>query len=214
MKVNSVARALGNGVFIALREVGEAARNDKALAMRMSATALSDQILKGVDQSVRDGYQSSVVPVVRGGLLALNAHRCYETFQNPVSTGMDKFMDSARVVSDLVGFVGGIAVLATRHTSIGNAMMGFSYGVDIVSHAYRGISHAGDRIAFWEGALAEDGDPGNPGPNPDPNPDPKVNPTPEVKSEPVQPVPPAPPNPPATLGLLQPDPKAWLTSRF
>ncbi len=170
MQVNSVARTLGNAAFIAFREVSEAARNDPALAMRTFANTMEGTLLKGVEPAIKEGYTKSVVPVVRGGLLALNAHRCVQTWKSPEATGMEKFMDATRVATDVVGVVGGIMVMATSHTALGANLMGFAYSADLVSHAFRGILHADDRVKFWQNALAEEGEDPKPNPGPDPNP--------------------------------------------
>lgn len=183
MQVNSVARTLGNTAFIAFREVSEAARNDPALAMRTFANTMEGTLLKGVEPAIKEGYTKSVVPVVRGGLLALNAHRCVQTFKSPDASGMEKFMDATRVATDIVGVVGGVMVMATNHAALGANLMGFAYSADLVSHAFRGILHADDRVKFWQNALAEEGE--KPNPDPDPNPDP--NPTEPPAQPPTQP---------------------------
>ena len=217
MQVNSVARTLGNAAFIAFREVSEAARNDPALAMRTFANTMESTLLKGVEPAIKEGYTKSVVPVVRGGLLALNTHRCIQTWNRPDASGMEKVMDTARVVTDVVGVAGGILAMATQHTALGSNLMGFAYSADLVSHAFRGILHADDRVKFWQNALAEEGE--DPGPNPDPNPDPNPTEPPAEGDKPKQLTPPKPTDgvnpldgmkPPKTLGLGSPS--GWLTT--
>lgn len=156
MNIRSVGFNLASAATFALNEVTEASKNDPALAMRISATALTDTLLTKVNQPIKDSFEQSVVPVVRGGILALNSARAVQTFKNPGSTKFEKFMDLGRVASDLVGFVGGVAVLAgSEYASLGRTLMGFSYAVDAVSHAYRGLDHAGKRVAVWKTMLAE-----------------------------------------------------------
>lgn len=156
MNIKSTGRVLATGAMFALTETSEAAKNDPALAMRLAATSLTDTLLNKVNQPIKDSFQETVVPVVRGGILALNAVRCAQTIKDPLASGLDKAMDIGRVTSDLVGFLGGIAVLATpQFAEVGRTMMGFSYAVDAVSHAYRGLSHAGRRVAVWNHRLDE-----------------------------------------------------------
>ena len=156
MNIRSTGHALAGGALFAINELTEASKNDPALAMRISATALSDTLLNKVNTPIKDSFAKSVVPVVRGGILALNAVRCHQTFKDPTSTNLDKAMDVGRVVSDLVGFAGGLAVLSMpQHAELGRNLMGFSYAVDAVSHAYRGLGHAGRRITVWQNKLEE-----------------------------------------------------------
>ena len=156
MNIRSTGHTLATGAMFALRETSEAAKNDPALAMRIAATSLTDTLLNKVNSPIKDSFNETVVPVVRGGILALNAARCVQTFKNPQSSGFEKFMDVTRVASDLVGFAGGIAVLASSaHADLGRTLMGFSYAVDAVSHAYRGLGHASKRIAVWNTKLEE-----------------------------------------------------------
>lgn len=171
-------KTLGNSLFFVAREASEAAKNDPALALRTSATVLTDTLLKGVDDSVRLGYQQSIVPVVRAGLLALDVHRCGQTLHDPTSTRMDKIMDVARVCTDLVGLAGGVAMLALpQYAKTGSAMMGFAYAADAVTHAYRGITHVDRRIKYWEAQLAKPSPTEPPAQAPNPGQKPKPVPT-------------------------------------
>ena len=154
MNIRKTGHALATGTMFVLSEAGEAAKNDPALAMRMAATSLTDTLLNKVNTPIKDSFAETVVPVVRGGILALNAVRCHQTFKSAESTGLDKFMDAGRVISDVAGFAGGIMALASPgHAALGRSLMGFSYAVDAVSHAYRGLGHAGKRIAVWNHKL-------------------------------------------------------------
>ena len=142
--------ALMSGARNTLNEGMLAAKNDPALAMRMSATVLSDQLLKRVDQPVQEGFQKTIVPVMRFALLAGNTFRAHNTLKNPNSRTIDKAIDIGVVASDLVGAVGGVAMLTGgQFSGLGQSLMGFSYAVDAVSHAYRGLTHASDRINVW-----------------------------------------------------------------
>jgi hypothetical protein len=156
MKIQKVGTALATGSMFVLTEAGEAAKNDPALAMRIAATSLTDTLLNKVNTPIKDSFAETVVPIVRGGILALNGVRAHQTFKNPDSTKLDKFMDAGRVISDIVGFAGGLMAIASpAHLGLGQSLMGFSYGVDAVSHAYRGLGHAGKRINIWNTKLEQ-----------------------------------------------------------
>ena len=144
-----------------------AAKNDPALAMRISATALSDTILKKVDPSIKGGFDKTIVPVMRFALLGGNVYRAKNTFTNPLASTTEKAIDASVVASDLVGAIGGIGVLTGRFVGLGETLMGFSYAVDAISHAYRGLNHAGERIKYWtEKAEADKRKQGEEGDNP------------------------------------------------
>lgn len=148
--VTRTADFLSTGAKNTLQEGVLAAKNDPALAMRVAATALSDTILKKVDPSIRGGFDKTIVPVMRLALLGGNVLRAKNTFSDPLASRTEKTIDATVVACDLVGAIGGIALLASsRLAGAGEMMMGFSYAVDAISHAYRGLDHAGKRIEFW-----------------------------------------------------------------
>lgn len=152
------------GIFLA-REVAEAAKNDPALAMRLAAGALVSPILDGVSPDVALVTGNTIVPVVRGALLAMNTMRCIETFKNPDSKAYEKGADVIRVVSDMAGVVGGLAMLFTpQYAALGAKLMGTAYSVDIVSHAFRGLTHGAQRIKLWQNELNDKPDDHPPGP--------------------------------------------------
>lgn len=182
-------------MFVA-REAGEYAANDPALAMRFTATSLVSPIMQGVNPDVAVATDHTIVPIMRGGLLALNAVRAVQTFKNPDSSVFEKGMDSIRVVSDLAGFVGGLAMLFTpQYAALGAKLMGTAYSVDIVSHAFRGLTHANRRIKVWQAEQAAQEAQNKPD-------------KPDGNNPPTPPTPPAPPTPPTqgpnkTLAVLE-----------
>lgn len=144
------ADVVATGAKNTLNEGVLAAKNDPALAMRMAATTLSDTLLKKVDAPVQEGFKKTIVPVMRFALLGGNVYRAKRTFDNPHSSNLEKTIDAGVVVSDLIGAAGGIAMLtSSRFAGLGETLMGFSYAVDAVSHAYRGLNHANERIQYW-----------------------------------------------------------------
>lgn len=166
------------GVFLA-REVAEAAQNDPALAMRLGAGALVPPILDGVSPEVATVTGNTIVPVVRGALLAMNTMRAIQTFKDPSAPAYEKGADLIRVVSDTAGMIGGLAMLFTpQYASLGAKLMGTAYSVDIVSHAFRGLTHAGRRIKFWQNELANSDKPDNKPDNNPPGPPPATPPPP------------------------------------
>lgn len=152
--VQDTVGALGRGGVFTLNEIKEIGMNDPALAMRLGANSISPTLLKGVNSDITTGFEKSIVPVIRGVILAMDGYRTIQTFKDPTSRGFEKAMDVARVITDVVGFAGGIAAVAIpQYAALGNSMMGFSYAADTVSHAFRGLAHGGQRINAWNLAL-------------------------------------------------------------
>ena len=150
------ADLLVTGTKNTLNEGVLAAKNDPALAMRMAATTLSDTLLKKVDAPVKAGFEKTIVPVMRFALLGGNTFRAVKTFSDPNSKRLDKVIDATVVASDLAGAIGGIAMLTgSKYAGVGETVMGLSYAVDAVTHAYRTLNHAGDRIKFWTNGPTE-----------------------------------------------------------
>ncbi len=181
---DQIFRPTGRALLFVAREAGEYARNDPALAMRLAATELVPPIMRGVSPDVAIATDKSIVPIMRTGLLALNTLRCVQTYKNPESSIFDKGMDTVRVVSDTAGFLGGMAMLfSPQYAALGAKLMGTAYAVDIVSHAFRGLTHAGRRIDVWQAEQnAQQNKPDTPsGPPPGPQGPPKP-PTPPEKT--------------------------------
>ena len=152
--VQDTVSALGKGGVFTLNELKEIGMNDPALAMRYGANTISPTLLKGVNSDITTGFEKSIVPVIRGVILAMDGYRATQTFKDPTAKGFEKAMDVARVITDVVGFAGGLApVFFPQYAALGNSMMGFSYAADTVSHAFRGLSHGGQRINAWNIAL-------------------------------------------------------------
>lgn len=175
-------RPLQQTAMFLAREVTEAAANDPALAMRMAASGLVSPILSGVPSDVAAHTDQSLVPVVRLGLLALNSVRAVQSFKDPSVSKAEKGLDMIRVVSDTAGAIGGIAMMFfPQHAALGAKLVGTAYSVDIVSHAFRGLTHAGRRVKVWQAELHND-KPDNKPPDP-PAPPPTMTPPPEVPKQ-------------------------------
>ena len=143
------------GAVFAAEEVSEGAKNDPALAMRLAASPMSDALLEKVGQPIKDTFDSAIVPVVRGGILALNVLKASQTWKDPAAHSYEKYLDVGRVAFDLVGFAGSVAAVAfPKYAGLGNALTATSYAVDVVSHSIRSFNHLGKRQVVWHTKLA------------------------------------------------------------
>ena len=95
---NNIIRPLARGTRFVVNEVYEAGRNDPALAMRLAATQIAPTLMNGVtNPEIGLAAEKGIVPVVRTGLLALNAARAVKTFKDPSSTLAERGLDGIRV---------------------------------------------------------------------------------------------------------------------
>lgn len=150
---------VSTGAKTLARETILAGKNDPALAFRAAATTLTSTgpLLTGVGTAIKVGFEASMPVAMRGALLAGNAYRAYNTYQDPSSSKIEKTIDVAVVVNDTIGLAGGIAMLACGGpvAVAGAGILGFSYAVDALTHAYRGMNHVGERVSIWAAAPEE-----------------------------------------------------------
>lgn len=167
---NQILKPLKDTTMFLARETAAAAKNDPALAMRLTATGLVSPIMDGVAPAIGVATEATIVPVVRLGLLAANSYRAVQTFKDPHSTYAERALDGVRVASDLVGAVGGVAMLFfPQYADLGAKLVGSAYAVDIVSHAFRSLTHASERVKIWQAdSINNDGPTNDPQDPPDP----------------------------------------------
>jgi hypothetical protein len=164
---SQIIKPLKDSTMFLARETAAAAKNDPALAMRLTATGLVSPIMDGVAPAIAQTTEATIVPIVRLGLLAANTYRAVRTFQDPSTGFAERALDGVRVASDLAGAAGGIAMLFfPQYAGIGAKLVGTAYAVDIVSHAFRSLTHAGDRIKAWQTDSVNDGPANEPPPPP------------------------------------------------
>lgn len=142
--------------FFAANELVEVGKNDPALALRYGATSISNKLLEGTGPAVREGFGSAIIPTIRLSILGANAYRLNTTLKDPRSNLLEKGLDIARVATDLVGLAGSVLKYAMpSKAALGDAMVGFSYAADSVSHSARLVTHGADRSVAWKKAINE-----------------------------------------------------------
>lgn len=142
--------------LFAFNEIVEVGKNDPALALRYGATSISEKLLEGTGNSVREGFGKAIIPTIRLSILGANAIRAKDTFKDPTAHWAEKGLDTVRVATDLVGLAGSVMrwVMPSK-AALGDSLVGFSYAADSVSHAIRLMTHGADRVTVWKKALAE-----------------------------------------------------------
>lgn len=156
--------ASGGGVFdglvdagyFAMNEIVEVGRNDPALALRYGATSLSEQLLTGVADPVRQGFGAAIIPTIRLSILAANGYRTRRTFADPTAHWAEKAFDLTRLATDVMGLAGSVMKYAwPAKAALGDTLVGASYAADAVSHSVRAMTHGADRVNVWKKQLAE-----------------------------------------------------------
>lgn len=136
------------------------AKNDPALAFRAAATTLTNTgpLLTGIGTAIKVGFEASMPVAMRGALLAGNAYRAVTTFTNANSSKIERTIDAGVVINHAIGLAGGVAMLAASGpvAVAGAAILGFSYAVDALTHAYRGMNHVGKRVELWASDSGQD----------------------------------------------------------
>jgi hypothetical protein len=154
--VERLADAAVDTGFFAFNEVVEVGRNDPALALRYGATELSEKLLEGVGQNVRDGFGQAIIPTIRLAVLGANVYRANRTFKDPTAHLYQKGFDALRIATDMIGLAGSVLkYVLPGKAALGDTLVGFSYAADAVSHSVRMLTHGAQRVTVWKKALAE-----------------------------------------------------------
>lgn len=142
--------------YFAFSELVEVGKNDPALALRYGATTLSEQLLTGVGENVRQGFNAAIIPTIRLSILAADGYRLNRTFKDPTSHWAEKSFDVARVATDVMGLAGSVIKYAwPAKAALGDTLVGVSYAADAVSHSVRGMTHGAERVNVWKKKLEE-----------------------------------------------------------
>ena len=142
--------------YFAMNELVEVGKNDPALALRYGATTLSEQLLTGVADPVRQGFGAAIIPTIRLSILAADGYRTRRTFMDPTSHWAEKAFDVARVATDAMGLAGSVLKYAwPAKAALGDTLVGASYAADAVSHSVRAMTHGADRVNVWKKKLEE-----------------------------------------------------------
>lgn len=152
----SLLDGISDAGYFAFNELVEVGKNDPALALRYGATSMSDQLLQGVGENVRQGFNAAIIPTIRLSILAANGYRAKRTFQDPTAHLAEKAFDTARVATDVIGLAGSVLkYVFPERVALGDTLVGISYAADAVSHSVRGMTHGADRAVTWKKMLEE-----------------------------------------------------------
>ena len=127
-------------------EVSNIVAQDPAFAFKESALAVKDQVFRGVPTELSGVAEQAFLPMIRVVAIALDTKKAFTTWKNQASTRIDKFVDSAHLVTDVAGLGGAVgraipgvgAAVATGLTVAG--LVG-----DIAAYGYHVMKYFMDR---------------------------------------------------------------------
>ena len=81
---------------------------DPAFAFKSTAEAVQTRVVANLDANTKKTIEPFILPVLRGGMLAMDTKRAISTYQNKDASVWEKTVDIAHVATDVVGLVGAV----------------------------------------------------------------------------------------------------------
>ncbi|MBM3464288.1 MAG: hypothetical protein FJX76_19505 [Armatimonadetes bacterium] len=127
-------------------EVSNIVGQDPAFAFKESALAVKDQVFRGVPTEFQTVAEQGFLPMIRVVALALDGKKAMDTFKNPDSSRVDKFVDGAHLATDIAGLGGAIAfAIPSVGTSVATALTVVGLVGDIAAYGYHVMKYFHDR---------------------------------------------------------------------
>ena len=104
-------RVYDGGAHIMARASQEVVRvmvADPAFAFKTTARAAQEGVLNNLDRNVQDTIKPFILPVLRTGMLAMDAKRAIQTYRNKDASVWEKAVDIGHVATDVVGLAGAV----------------------------------------------------------------------------------------------------------
>ena len=118
-------------------EVSNIVAQDPAFAFKESALAVKDQVFRGVPTEFSGVAEQAFLPMVRVVAIALDTKKAVATWKHEASTKIDKFVDSAHLVTDVAGLGGAVGqVIPGVGTSVATALTVAGLVGDIAAYGY------------------------------------------------------------------------------
>lgn len=92
----------------ASQEVVRVMDADPAFAFKSTAEAVQTRVVANFDSDTKKTLEPFILPVLRGGMLAMDTKRAISTYQNKDASVWEKGVDIAHVVTDVVGLAGAV----------------------------------------------------------------------------------------------------------
>ena len=143
-------RVLDGGAQIMQRASQEVVRvmdADPAFAFKTTAEAVQTRVVANLDKNTADSIKPFILPVLRGGMMAMDTKRAIGTYQNKDASIWEKGVDIGHVVTDVVGFAGAIgqAGWVPFLATYANTMTGIGLVGDLASVTFHAMGYLTER---------------------------------------------------------------------
>lgn len=131
----------------ASQEVVRVMNADPAFAFKTTARAAQEGVLDNLDRGVQDTIKPFMLPVLRTGMLGMDAKRAIQTYRNKDASVWEKAVDIAHVGTDLVGLAGAIgsAGWVPFLAPYANTMTGIGLVGDLASVTFHAMGYLTER---------------------------------------------------------------------
>jgi hypothetical protein len=131
----------------ASQEVVRVMDADPAFAFKTTAEAVQTRVVANLDRGAADTIKPFILPVLRGGMMAMDTKRAISTYQNKDASGWEKGVDIGHVVTDAVGFAGAIgqAGWVPFLAPYANTMTGIGLVGDLASVTFHAMGYLTER---------------------------------------------------------------------
>ncbi|MCA9791638.1 MAG: hypothetical protein KC910_07570 [Candidatus Eremiobacteraeota bacterium] len=132
-----------NSVFTAASsEAAHIVQADPAFAFKEAALGVRTQVESGIPSNMAGTLEDAFLPMLRIAALALDSKKAMDTWKNKDSSMLDKGVDTAHVVTDVVGLAGALGykyipalnAYAPTLTAIGLAGDVLSYSIHVLQY--------------------------------------------------------------------------------
>lgn len=120
---------------------------DPAFAFKTTAEAVQTRVIANLDKSAADTIKPFILPVLRGGMMAMDTKRAIGTYQNKDASVWEKAVDIGHVVTDAVGFAGAVgqAGWVPFLAPYANTMTGIGLVGDLASVTFHAMGYLTER---------------------------------------------------------------------
>ena len=144
--LDNVKTLTSKAFHVSAAEVSNVVAQDPSFAFKGAALAVKDQVFNGLSPDLVPLAENGFLPLIRVVALGLDSKRAIETFKNPDATGLDKTVDGAHLVTDLVGLGGAVCfAIPGINPMLAQGLSATGLVGDIASYGYHVMKYFRDR---------------------------------------------------------------------
>lgn len=120
---------------------------DPAFAFKTTAEAVQGRVVANLDKATQDTIKPFILPVLRGGMLAMDSKRAINTYRNKDASVWEKAVDIGHVATDIVGMAGAIGTTGWVPflAPYANTMTGIGLVGDLASVTFHAMGYLTER---------------------------------------------------------------------